>query len=150
MSYLDKVLSGLPVEIKCEIQNHLIDLQQRSARNLSRMVGKTEGYLHDIKYVDIASRLVKINRGPVTSAREYHLMMYYSHPWYRSEINAKLPGGKVPDCTGRKWVGSAKIIDDATIAWNFLRCNSSYEFKKIRHEYLDYKKRSREPEIWYE
>jgi hypothetical protein len=91
----------------------------------------------------MARRLVKVNPEHAIGVREYHLMMYHGCSWYRTNINAKIPGGKLPDCAGLKWVGRAKIIDDATIVWNFLRCSDSYEFEKIQVDYLEYKERLR-------
>ena len=136
MSYLRKILHGLPEEIQCVVHGYLIDLQQDVARNLSRK--DSNSFLRKIKHPDgLRSCLIKTDFTRPTNIREYHLMMYSIHSDYRSQILSQLPGGKLPECDGRRWFGRMKLIEDATIAWNVMKRQGDIEY--IEYRYNNYR-----------
>jgi hypothetical protein len=146
MSYFAKILDGLPEELQCMIRECLIDLQQESARNRARK--DPNNFTHKIKPgVFLHDRLIRADFTRPTSMWTYHLMMYSLDSEYRSQILGLLPDGKLPECIGRKWVGRLKLIEDATIAWNYLKSQAPFRFSYIEYKYGNYKKMTRQREL---
>ncbi|QYB17784.1 hypothetical protein PV-S19_0420 [Pacmanvirus S19] len=138
MSYLDKILDGLPTEIRCRVCEYLIDLQQESARKCARVNYRTS-YLADVKHAATFHRLVEIKPSSVDSAFEYHIRMYCTRPEYRIKIGKMLDCDTLSKYTICKYVGRVRFINYAIIAWNFLRRNKYYEFEQICREFSEYR-----------
>jgi hypothetical protein len=150
MSYLNKVLDGLPAELQCAIRERLIDLQQESARINNRGNEKMIMHLRDIRIAGGPDAyLAMINPEPPTNARGYHRLMYVTDYNYRQRFLTYLPRGEMPNYKEYdRFVGRMKLVEGAVITYTYAFRDLSYALNYIQFEYMDYNiRRNQTPDL---
>lgn len=134
MNYMDRILNGLPEEMKCEIYCHLIDLQQESARKLAR-IHKPQ-HLLDIECLET-------ERFPIGSSFAANRLVHFRASYcnssrYCDEIKLLIPVDLMysdPDIQ-LKTNTSRRYVAESVWAWKYIKAERPDENEKIIVRYL--------------